>query len=70
MPADDLLAAAAETERPRPLISWHVYPGEIEAVLPPFGVVWVGNKRAAAKRRDKWIAAGFDVAPLPEVPRA
>ena len=62
----DLLAAAAELERSRPLISWRVCPGEVEAVLAPFGVVWVGSRRAAMLRLGKFIAAGFDVAPLPE----
>ena len=60
------LLLADELERPRPRIGWRVHPGEVEAVLPPFGVVWVGNVRAASKHRDKWIAAGFDV---DEVPR-
>lgn len=70
--ADDLLAAAAELERPRRRIKWSVHKstGHVDATMKPFGVIWHGNARdrsLLAKRRDSWIALGFDVDPLPEV---
>lgn len=71
---DDLLAAADELERARPRVTWSLYrsTGASDAKIRPFGIVWHGSvrdRRLLQKRRDSWIAAGFDVAPLPEVPR-
>lgn len=69
----DLLAAAAELERPRPRVEWRRH-ATVRAFIGEVGGYRIGRLLIDGCDHAPYIArltaAGFDVAPLPEVPRA
>lgn len=69
---EDLLAAAAELERPRPRVEWRRH-ATVRAFIGEVGGYRIGRLLIDGCDHAPYIArltaAGFDVAPLPEVPR-
>ena len=66
VPSRDLLAAAAELERPRPRVEWTAPTGDtVEAHLRGVGMIWRGWLSEAEAHAERWRAAGLDVGEVP-----
>ena len=63
---DDLLAAAAELERPRAIVEFTAPTGDtVEAHLRGVGMIWRGSVASAPAHAERWRAAGLDVGEVP-----